>query len=52
MESGDFAVIGKDIAATASPQLPVHAGCSPEERIVQVPRDILTRARAEIPLPS
>lgn len=50
MESGDFAVIGKDITATASPKLPTHAGCGPEERIVQVPREILTRARSEIPV--
>ena len=49
MESGDFAVIGKDITAAASPKLPVNSGCGPEERIVQVPRGILARAKAFIP---
>ncbi len=50
MESGDFAVIGKDITATAHPKLPAHSGCGPGERIVQVPREVLARARAEIPV--
>lgn len=49
MESGDFAVIGKDITAAASPKLPGSSGCNPDERIVQVPRSILARARAQIP---
>jgi hypothetical protein len=43
-------VIGKDITATAHPKLPAQSGCGPEERIVQVPRDIMARARAEIPV--
>ena len=49
MESGDFAIIGKDITSTASPKLPANSGCGPEERIVQVPRSILARAKELIP---
>ncbi|MCC6233325.1 MAG: hypothetical protein IT580_11820 [Verrucomicrobiales bacterium] len=45
MESGDYAVIGADITATASPRLPVGSGCGPGERVVQVPRAVMLRAR-------
>lgn len=45
MESGDYAVIGADITATASPRLPSGSGCGPDERVVQVPRAVMLRAR-------
>lgn len=46
---GDFAVIGKDITATAARHLPPGSGCGDDERIVRIPRDLLVRARQEIP---
>ncbi|HAB19432.1 MAG TPA: hypothetical protein DCE44_23750 [Verrucomicrobiales bacterium] len=41
MESGDFAVIGADITATARPHLPHGSGCGAEEKIIRVPRATL-----------
>ena len=49
LATGDFAVIGADITATARGWLPPDAGCSPTERIVRVPRRTLVLARADIP---
>ena len=49
LESGDFAIIGKDITAAASPKLPASAGCGPDERIVLVPRKTLVLAKPDIP---
>jgi hypothetical protein len=49
LADGDFAIIGKDITDFA-PQLPAGSGCGPEERLVRIPRALLVRARAEIPL--
>lgn len=49
MESGDFAVIGADITSDASGRLPAGSGCAPSERIVRIPRQLLIRARADIP---
>jgi len=50
MESGDFAVIGTDITDEANSKLPAGAGCGPGERIVRIPRSLLVRARADIPV--
>lgn len=49
MESGDFAIIGTDITTSARLKLPASSGCGPEERIIQIPRNILARAKALIP---
>jgi hypothetical protein len=49
LESGDFAVIGIDITATAKPKLPPTAGCGPDERVVFIPRNLLLNAKADIP---
>ena len=49
LETGDFAVIGADITANAD-QLPPGSGCGPGERMVRVPRALLVRARADIPV--
>jgi hypothetical protein len=48
LESGDFAIIGKDITAAAA-KLPPDAGCGPDERIVLVPRKTLVHAKRDIP---
>lgn len=49
LDNGDFAVIGIDITATASPKLPPTAGCGPDERIVRLPRGLLVNAKRDIP---
>ncbi|HEU6448916.1 MAG TPA: hypothetical protein VFV23_10815 [Verrucomicrobiae bacterium] len=48
LASGDFAIIGSDITDTAG-LLPPTAGCGPDERIVQIPRKTLVRAKQDIP---
>jgi hypothetical protein len=49
LTSGDFAIIGKDITATAASRLPESAGCGPDERIVLLPRKTLVLAKSDIP---
>lgn len=49
MESGDYAVIGTDITSQAIALLPSGSGCGPDERVVQVPRAVMTRAHQTIP---
>lgn len=50
LQTGDFAVIGRDITAEAVDQLPATAGCGPDERIVWIPRKTLVFARPDIPV--
>ena len=47
LENGDFAVIGRDITAEAS--LPSWANCGNGERIICIPRELLVKARNDIP---
>jgi hypothetical protein len=49
LNDGDFAIIGVDITAVASAQLPASAGCGPDERIVRIPRKTLVLAKPDIP---
>ena len=49
LETGDFAVIGRDITDVATDRLPPDASCGPDERIVQIPRRTLVLAKADIP---
>lgn len=49
LATGDFAVIGVDITASARDKLPPTAGCGPDERIVQIPRKTLVLAKPHIP---
>ena len=49
LESGDFAVIGEDITATALAQMFPTAGCGPDERVVRIPRKTLVLAKRDIP---
>ncbi len=51
LETGEFAIIGKDITELASPALPASASCGPDERIVVIPRRTLVLAKHEIPDP-
>jgi hypothetical protein len=48
-ESGDFAIIGKDITDEATRKLIAGASCGPDERIVLIPRKTLMLAKADIP---
>ena len=49
LQSGDFAIIGSDITADATRNLPPDASCGPDERIVRIPRRTLVLARSDIP---
>jgi hypothetical protein len=49
LADGDFAIIGKDITEFAQ-HLPVGSGCGQDERLIRIPRALLVRARAEIPM--
>ena len=49
LNDGNFAIVGTDITRTAKPSLPADAGCGPTERVVQIPRALLIRARKDIP---
>lgn len=49
LETGDFAIIGRDITAEAAAKLPPSAGCGPDERIVWIPRKTLVLAKPDIP---
>lgn len=49
LETGDFAIIGKDITLEAIGQLPLGASCGPDEKIVIIPRKTLIGAKRDIP---
>ncbi|WP_306822807.1 hypothetical protein [Streptomyces sp. TLI_146] len=49
LSTGDFAVIGEDMTDRLRGQLPDDAGVGPGEHVVVVPRDVLVRARRDIP---
>ena len=51
LESGDFAIIGMDITASAKATLPATAGCGPDERVILLPRNLLINAKRDIPDP-
>ena len=49
LDSGDFAVIGKDITRESHGLLPPSVGCGPDERVVLIPRKTLVLAKQDIP---
>jgi hypothetical protein len=49
LDSGDFAIIGKDITDQSIDHLPPTVGCGPDERIIQIPRKTLVLAKNDIP---
>jgi hypothetical protein len=49
LESGDFAIIGKDITDEAESRLILGASCGPDERIICIPRSTLLLAKRDIP---
>jgi len=49
LDNGDFAIIGIDITDAARMNLPPTAGCGPDERVVRLPRNLLVKAKRDIP---
>jgi len=49
LESGDFALIGRNITAEAARHLPQDASCGPDECIIAIPRKTLVLAKHDIP---
>lgn len=49
LDTGDFAIIGRDMTGSLTPKLPNDASCGPDERIVVIDRHILLRAKSDIP---
>jgi hypothetical protein len=43
-ETGDFAIIGRDITEAAKGKLLPGTGCGPDEKVVLIPRSVLTQA--------
>ncbi|MDF9811426.1 hypothetical protein M2266_000657 [Streptomyces sp. SPB162] len=49
LSTGDFAVIGEAMTDRLRGLLPDDAGVGPDEHVVVIPRDVLVRARRDIP---
>jgi len=49
LASGDFAIIGIDMTEEAKAHMFPTAGCSPDERVVRIPRNLLIGAKVHIP---
>jgi hypothetical protein len=49
LESGEFAIIGRDKTGDLKSKLPSDASCGPDERIVVIDRHVLVRAKIDIP---
>ncbi len=49
LDTGDFAIIGRDVTAEALSELPPTASCGPDERIIVIPRRTLIGAKPDIP---
>jgi hypothetical protein len=49
LQSGNFAIIGRNITGQAQPTLPADASCGPDECIIEVPRRTLVFAKPDIP---
>ena len=49
LETGDFAIVGRDVTPETVSQLPAGASCGPDERVVVIPRGTLVLAKKDIP---
>lgn len=49
LENGDFLVIGTDVTEEYKNNLSCNAKCASYEKIVKIPRKILTSAKEDIP---
>ena len=48
LDNGDIAVIGRDLTAVYSPRLPEGVTVAPDERLVVIPGNMLSAAKADI----
>ncbi|MFJ4921299.1 hypothetical protein [Streptomyces sp. NPDC088725] len=49
LENGDIAVIGRDLTAAYSSHLPAGVTLAADERLVVIPGNMLSAAKADIP---
>jgi len=49
LDNGDIAVIGRDLSADYGPRLPEGVALGPGERLVVIPGNMLSAAKADIP---
>lgn len=49
LDNGDVAVIGRDLTAAYLPRLPRGVSLAPDERLVVIPGNMLSAAKADIP---
>jgi hypothetical protein len=49
LDTGNFIVIGRDRTKDLLPNIPADATCGPDERMVEVDRHVLVRAKKDIP---
>lgn len=49
LDNGDIAVIGRDLTESYARRLPPGAAIAEDERLVIIPRNTLTSAKADIP---
>ncbi|MDT0342789.1 hypothetical protein [Streptomyces litchfieldiae] len=49
LDNGDIAVIGRDLTAAYGPRLPAGVTLAPDERLVVIPGNMLSAAKADIP---
>lgn len=49
LENGDFAVIGMNMSNEIAPHLPSDAGIGAGEELVVIPRELLLKAKRDIP---
>ncbi|MDT0318434.1 hypothetical protein E1265_22505 [Streptomyces sp. 8K308] len=49
LDNGDIAVIGRDLTADYRSRLPEGVGLAPDERLVILPGNMLSAAKADIP---
>jgi len=49
LDNGDIAVIGRDLSADYGPRLPKGVALGPGERLVVIPGNMLSAAKADIP---
>ncbi|WP_327688553.1 hypothetical protein [Streptomyces tubercidicus] len=49
LDNGDIAVIGRDLTADYGPRLPKGVSLGSDERLVVIPGNMLSAAKADIP---
>jgi hypothetical protein len=49
LDTGEFAIIGRDATEEARAKLPAGVSCGGDERIVVIPREVLLLAKRDIP---